>query len=95
MEAVAAADLGDGHTLEVVVTVHEGCEGESPSLCLKHAPASTDEQWLDFPEPMRISLARPGRTWLHAARYTRFVGWSLSGTLTSSAQVSVDLLAKS
>lgn len=94
MAAESAADLGDGHTLEAVITVHAACEGDAPALVLKHAPDSADPDWLDFPEPMKVSLTRSGRFWLHADRYTRYVGWSLSGTLTSSPEVTIDLLAK-
>lgn len=95
MSSESAADLSEGHTLEVVVTVHSAGEGDSPTLCLRHAPDSADESWLEFPEPMRISPSRPGRYWLHASRYTRYVGWALNGTLTADAEVTVDLIAKS
>lgn len=94
MDPGAAADMADGHTLEVVVTVEEACEGQAPTLSLVHAPEASDTVWLDFPEPIRVPLNRTGRTWIHAPRYTRYVGWSISGTLDTSPVVSVSLLAK-
>lgn len=94
MPAESASDMGEGQTLEVIVTVHAACEGDAPTLVLKHAPGNTDQDWLDFPQPIRVPLGRAGRTWFHAPYFTRYVGWSLSGTLDSSAEVTVELLAK-
>lgn len=94
MDPGSSADMADGQTLEIVVTVEEAATGESPVLALWHAPDAADAVWLDFPEPVRVSLNRAGRTWVHAPRYTRYVGWSASGTFDTPAVVSVVLLAK-
>lgn len=94
MDPGAAADMADGQTLEIVVTVDEAATGESPVLALWHAPDAAAAVWLDFPEPVRVSLSRAGRTWIHVPRYTRYVGWSVSGSLDTPAIVSVALLAK-
>ena len=73
MDPGSAADMADGQTLEIVVTVDEAATGEAP---------------------VRVSLSRATRTWIHVPRYTRYVGWSVSGTLDTPAIVSVALLAK-
>ncbi len=65
ISALNAPDMGDGATLEVVITVNEATDGESPVLALVHAPAQEDDAWLEFPTPIRVSLARTGRTWVH------------------------------
>ena len=95
-EAISAADapdLGDGQTLEIVVTVHEVAEGDSPMLALLHAPEA-DGDWLPFEPPVRVPLSRPGRVWIHIPRFTRYVGWQVMGTLDTSPNVSVKLVAK-
>lgn len=77
-----------------MVTVHEATEGESPTLTLTHAPTAEDDAWMDFPTPVRVSLARTGRTWVHVPWFTRHVGWAISGMLESMPVVTVDLVAK-
>lgn len=95
-EAITAAeapDLGDGQTLEIVVTVHEAAEGDSPALALLHAPEA-DGDWLPFEPPVRVPLGRTGRAWIHVPRFTRYVGWQVMGGLETSPTVSVKLVAK-
>lgn len=94
MVAADAPDLGDGATLEIVATVHQAAEGDSPTLALRHSPMLDEEAWLEFPIPVRVDLTHTGRTWVHVQSFTRYVGWSISGVLSSSAIVTVDLVAK-
>ena len=94
ISAGAAPDLGDSQTLEIVVTVHQAAEGDSPALLFQHSPDG-DETWLNFDPPVRVSLARAGDTWVHVPHFTRYVGWSAAGFLETSASVSVKLVGKS
>lgn len=94
LSAAEAPDLGDSHTLEICLTVHQAAEGVSPGLVLMHAPDADDEAWLPFDPPIRLSLARAGKTWVHVDRFTRYVGWQTDGSLESSAVVSLKVVGK-
>lgn len=89
-----ALDLGHYATLDVVVTVHEASEGDSGALELRHAPRNQEDSYLDFPTPISVSLAATGKTWIRADAFTCFVAWSVSGDLSRSATVSLELVAR-
>lgn len=89
-----AVDAGAWPTAELVITVNTAATGESPTLTIKHAPRLVGNVWLDFEEPLVIDLSETGDTWVHVTSFTRFIGWFVSGTLTTPAVVTFDLVAK-
>lgn len=94
MDLVDALDLGIYTSLEFVIRVLQAGEGEAPVLVLQHAAVNETGAYLNFETPVSIDLTTTGSTWVHVAAFTRFVGWSLSGTLSSEAIVTIDVVAK-
>lgn len=94
MDASEVLDLGDYRELEIVVTVLSAAEGEAPTLSLLHAPIHEDGAWLDFAEAVSVDLLMTGATWVHVDHLTRWVGWRLSGRISGSATVTIDIVAK-
>lgn len=94
MDASEAPDVGAYTILEIVATVHEAASGESPRLLVRHAPVNEADAWLAFETPMEVDLSVTGATWRHVTAFTRFLGWSTSGTLNTDAVVTLDVVAK-
>lgn len=94
MDLDDALDLGDYATLDVIVTVHAAGEGEDAALVVSHAPRNVADGYLDFPTPISVSLISAGRTWVRVEAFTCFVSWSVIGTLSSGATVSLELVAR-
>ena len=89
-----APDLGDYGELHLILTIHQGTEGDAPALIFRHAPVAEDDAWLDFPEPIRVSLLRTDRLWFSPARHTRYLGWSPAGHLDGEVIVTLDVVAR-
>lgn len=90
-----ALDLIDQGQIDIVCTVHTPGVGESPQLLLQHAPVNEEEAYIAFEEPIAIDLTTAGTAWVHVSRFTRWVTWLTSGTLTEGAVVSLDIVARS
>lgn len=90
-----ALDLGDFIELEILVRVLSAGDGEAPLLQIQHAPVNEDDAFIDFPEAISVDLSVEGTTWVHVPHFTRWVRWRTAGTLTSSAMVTVHVVAKS
>ena len=87
-------DLGGYRELEIAVTVNEAGAGDTPTLLLKHAPVNAQSAYLHFATPVEVDLTNAAATWHHVGAYTRFLGWFTAGTLSASAVVTVDIIAK-
>ena len=94
MDLSLAVDIGEHNKLDVVVHVSTPGEGESPILHLEHAASNEEGAYVPFETPMEVDLSTEGRSWFHADRFTRWLTWRLSGTLTSGAVVTLDLVAR-
>lgn len=90
----AAQDFGEYLELHVVLTVVQAGEGEGATLSVKHAPVNEEDAYLDFETPVEVDLTQVGTTWFQVASFTRWVCWFISGTVTSDAVVTLDLVAK-
>lgn len=93
-----ALDLGDYGTLHIVVTVHTAATADAgsanPTLDVQHAAVNELDRYLPFDTPVSIDLTVAGTTWVHVSDFTRFVLWMLSGTLSTEAVVTVEIIAK-
>ena len=94
MTLTGALDLRGNSTLELVVDVEEADGGEDAVLVIQHAARNVSGGYLDFETRVAIPLTATGKTWVKVDRYTRFLGWSLEGTLASGAVVTTDVVAK-
>lgn len=94
MALTGALDLRGNKTLDVVVDVEQADEGEDAVLVLQHAARNVSGGYVDFETRVEIPLNVTGKTWVKIDRYTRFLGWSLEGTLATGATVTTDVVAK-
>lgn len=98
MDLTEATDLAEYSTLEIVITVHTADTPEAGAsaaeLVVRHAPVAEEDGWLDFETAVTVDLSVAGKTWRHVSSFTRFLGWSVSGSLGSSAVVTLDVVAK-
>lgn len=94
MALSAALDVGDFTSLDVVITVDEAGAGDAPLLELQHAACNEDDGYLSCNPSQTVDLSVAGKTWIHLDQFTRFLRWSLSGALESSATVTIDVVAR-
>ena len=94
MNLAEALDLGDYRTLGFSLTVHEAGKGTDPVIVLQHAATNAEDQYGDLSAPVRAALDVTGTSLYHAESFLRWVRWTTSGTLSSGAVVSLDLIAK-
>ena len=94
MDLAEAIDLGEYTVLEITVVVSEAGAGESAALLFQHAPCNEAGRYMDFATPLKVDLTHAGTTWEHIDAFTRFLTWSVTGTLNSSAVATVDIVAK-
>ncbi len=94
MTSDQALDLANYKELEIVVRVLEAGEGEEARFIVEHSASNEEGAWLSFSDPVEVDLGTTGNTWMHQSAFTRWIGWRLSGTLRSSAVVTVEILAK-
>lgn len=92
LDPADALDLADYKELEIVVEVHSAAEGDTPRLVLQHGPTAAVS--LNFETPVSVDLSATGTSWLHLARFTRWLGWSVTGTLSGGAVVTLEVIAK-
>ena len=92
LDAADALDLGDYQQLEIVAEVTTAANGDAPLLHLRHGP--TAAAGLDFETPISIDLSAAGTSWHHADRFSRWLSWTVSGTLDTSAVVTIHVIAK-
>ncbi len=90
-----ALDLGDYREVHLVLTVNGAGDGGEAKLVVRHAAVNEASCYLDFETPAEIALNATGQAWFHADTFTRWVCWSVSGTLLAEARVTLDLVAKS
>lgn len=89
-----ALDYGAFSTLDVVIHVSSAATGDSPTLTLKHASYNEAGRYLAFESPVEVSLSATGSTWFRVSAFSRFIGWSLAGTLDTPAVVTLDIVAR-
>ena len=94
MALTEALDLGEYRTAEIVVNVETADEGGAATLALQHAARNVNGAYLDFETPVSVPLDTSGATWVKVDRFTRFLGWSLSGSLGGAVVVSIDVVGK-
>lgn len=95
MSLEEAQDFGTYRTLDLVIHVLTVAEGDAPRLVLKHAAFNEEGRYLAFEVAVDVDLTTAGSTWFRVEAFTRYVGWFLTGTLTSSAEVTVDVIGRS
>lgn len=94
MDLAEALDLGDVQTLDLVIVVSEAGAGEAPTLVFEHAPVNEEDAFFGFDPSATVDLTAGGRTWHHITALTRFLRWTTTGTLSASATVTVDVVAR-
>lgn len=90
-----ALDLALYNTLDLVIHVLTAAEGDAPTLTLKHVAFNVFGRFLAFTPKVSVDLSAVGSHWFRIDAFTRYVGWFLSGTLTTDAVVTVELVAPS
>ena len=90
----SALDLGEYREVHLVLTVDSAGDGDAPVLVVQHAAVNQAGAYMDFETRAELSLSATGTAWFHAATFTRWVMWFVSGTLSADATVTVDLIAK-
>lgn len=94
MDLTQALDLCEFQTLDVVVHVVTAAVGESPLFILEHAAANDTSSYMAFSPPVQVDLTVTGHSWYRITSFTRWIAWRISGSLSSSAMVTIDLLAR-
>lgn len=90
-----ALDLGEYASLHFVITVvSAGESGDTGKLVLKHAAVNETGSYVDFATPVQVALNATGTTWFSADDFTRYAAWFVTGNLSGSAVVTLDLVAK-
>ena len=89
-----APDLGEYHTLGLAVTVHEAGVGTAPLLVVEHAASNATDYYGAFSTPAQVALDVTGTTFVQVDAFLRWVRWTTSGSLSSPATVTLDLIAK-
>ncbi len=87
--------MNDDNTLDTVFHVLTAAEGDAPTLTLKHVAFNVFGRFLAFTPEVSVDLSAVGSPWFRIDAFTRYVGWFLSGTLTTDAVVTVELVAPS
>ena len=94
LDLVAALDLARFREIEVVVRVTQAGEGDAPTLVVEHSASNQEGSYLPFAQPIAVDLTVTGNTWSHQSAFTRWIAWRVAGTLSASAVVSLEIVAK-
>ena len=94
MDLTNALDLARYRELEIVVRVSQAGSGDAPLLVVEHSASNEAGAYLAFSTPVEVDLSVVGNTWLHQVAFTRWVAWRVSGTLSESAVVTLEIVAK-
>lgn len=94
MALTEALDMGPFNRVDLVVAVEEAGTGEGAALAFQHAARNEEGAYLDFDPVQSVDLTATGKTWIQIEALTRFLGWSLSGTLETSPTVTIDVVAR-
>ena len=94
LDLSGAPDLGEYHTLGLAITVHEAGDGTTPLLVVEHAAANAADRYGAFSTPTSVALDVTGTTFFQVDAFLRWVRWTTSGSLSTPAVVSLDLIAK-
>ena len=89
------ADLSDANTLGIVFNVESAGSGDAPKLKVVHSATNEADTWLDFSPSAEVDLTAPGLTWIQEDAFTRWAGWTVTGTLNTPAVVTLDVIGKS
>lgn len=92
-ELAAALDLARFRELEIVARVTVAGVGDAV-LVVEHSASNQEGSYLPFQEPVAVDLSTVGNTWSHHGAFTRWVNWRVTGTLSSSAVVTLEIVAK-
>ena len=95
MDLADAIDAGECTVLELVATVHTATTGAAPLFVVEHAAVNEEDAYMPFEEPFTVDLTTTGQTWRHIEAHTRFLLWSVSGTLDGEVELTLDLVGKS
>lgn len=93
-EPTHAVDLGEYRELHIFVRVTEAGTGESPTLVVEHSSRGETDTYVPFETPVSVDLTTTGNTWVQVSGFLRYVAWRLTGTLSASAVVTLDIVAK-
>lgn len=89
-------DFAAADRLDIVIRVLTAGTGDGAvTLKIMHAPENDADVYLDFATAVEVSLTETGLYWFHVDSFTRWVAWFVSGTLTSDAVVTVDVIGRS
>ena len=94
MDPATALDLACYRTLDLVVRVEEAGSGDAPKLVVEHSASNAADTWLGFTEPVEVDLTATGIAWSRQEAFTRWVGWRISGSLSASAVVTLEIVAR-
>ena len=93
-EPTGALDLSEHRELHVYIRVSEAGAGDSPLLILEHSSSGEVDGYVAFATPVQVDLTAMGSAWFHVPAFMRWVAWRLSGSLSASAVVTLDIVAK-
>lgn len=93
-EPTGAVDLSDYRELHVYIRVSEAGAGDSPALLVEHSSRGESDTYVAFATPVNVDLTVAAGAWFHVPAFMRWVAWRLSGSLSSAAVVTLDIVAK-
>lgn len=96
MDPKKIQNLGGFNTLGALVRVHSPATGDAPQLLIEHAASLEGDEtaWIAFDPPIAVDLSAVGDTWVSAEGYSRYVRWSVTGTIDTPPVVSLEFVAK-
>ena len=80
-----AATLSDGEAAEPTGAL---------DLSLERSSSGEVDGYVAFATPVQVDLTATGSAWFHVPAFMRWVAWRLSGSLSASAVVTLDIVAK-
>ena len=94
MDLATALDLAEFSKLAIVVNVSQAGEGEAPTFVVEHSASNEEGSYLPFSTVVEVDLTATGYSWFSTDGFTRWLGWRLSGSLSSSAIVTLEIIAR-